>query len=276
MIIHPYKLGSRSAKRLKDAMNSKCDHRIVSVLQRPPKSRRALIVNWGSAEIAYPEGQHWIINSPKDVSAMSDKVKFFERVGHNDDFLEWTTSTPDAAGWGLQSGSKVFVRHLTRGSGGRGIDVWTAEGGTPLAAAPLYTRHQPKTHEYRLHMGRSLTGCDFEPILIQRKVWRSKDEQPKSWDVRSHDNGFIFQAYPMDKLANVPPEVLAVGRRVMAKNFGEMHFAALDVLYHHPSKRAVVCEGNTAPGLENNTVDVYAEYLLGLNEEFRKERTVVL
>jgi D-alanine-D-alanine ligase-like ATP-grasp enzyme len=62
----------------------------------------------------------------------------------------------------------------------------------------------------------------------------------------------------------------------MAQHFGEMHFAALDVLYHHPSGKAVICEGNTAPGLENNTVNIYAEYLLGLNEEFRKERMVVL
>lgn len=282
MIIHPYKLGSRSAKRLKDAMNEKCDHHIVSVLQRPPKSRRALIINWGSAEIAYPEGQHWIINSPKDVSSMSDKVKFFERVGHNDDFLTWSTDQADAVGWGVNvQDTKVFVRHLTRGSGGRGIDVWTASGGTPCPSAPLYTKHQPKTHEYRLHMGRSLDGCDFDPILIQRKVWRSKDEQPKSWDVRSHDNGFIFQAYPPAEgvaggWPKVPKPVLEVARRAMARHFGEMHFAALDVLFHQPTNKAVICEGNTAPGLENNTVNVYAEYLLGLNEEFRKERMVVL
>lgn len=253
-------------------MNATCDHRIVSVLQRPPKSRRALIINWGSAEIAYPEGQHWIINSPKDVLSMSDKVKFFERVDHNDDFLSWTTDPVLAQDWA--HAGKVFVRHLTRGSGGRGIDVWSPERGTPIPSAPLYTRHQPKTHEYRIHMGRSLTGCEFEPILIQRKVWRNKDAQPKSWDVRSHDNGFIFQAYP--DTTKVPGSVLAVARRVMAQQFPEMHFAALDVLFHSPTDRAVVCEGNTAPGLENNTVNIYAEYLLGLNEEFRKERMVVL
>lgn len=274
MILHPYKLGSRSAKRLKDAMNGREGSRVATILQRAPKARRALIVNWGSAKIEYPEGQHWIINSPKDVNSMSDKVKFFERVDHNDDFLDWTTDVATAQAWTTER--KVFVRHLTRGSGGRGIDVWTPERGEPLPVAPLYTGHQPKTHEYRLHMARSLNGCDFEPILVQRKVWTKKDEAPKSWDVRSHDNGFIFQSYPVDKLAGLPPEVFAVGRRVMAKHFPEMHFAALDVLYHQPTKRAVVCEGNTAPGLENDTVRIYSEYFLGLNEEFKKERRVVI
>jgi hypothetical protein len=62
----------------------------------------------------------------------------------------------------------------------------------------------------------------------------------------------------------------------MAKHFAEMHFVALDVLYHQPSDTPVICEGNTAPGLENNTVDVYAQYFLGLNEEFKKERMVYL
>lgn len=276
MIIHPYKLGSRSAKRLKEVINASSEgSRICHILQREPKGKKCLVVNWGSSEIKYPEGNNWIINSPKDVCDMSDKVKFFEKVGHDADFLSWTRNREEAAGW-VNAGSKVFVRNLTRGSGGRGIDVWTAERGDAVPSAPLYTRHQPKTHEYRLHMARSLNGNSFEPILVQRKVWKNDDKtvQPKTWDVRSHDNGFIFQAYP--DLSKVPPSVVSVSRSAMAKHFGDMHFVALDVLYHQPSDKPVICEGNTAPGLENNTVDVYAEYFLGLNEEFKKERMVYL
>lgn len=277
MILHPYKLGSRSCKRLKAAINGTAGKRVVSVLQRKPRGNRVLIVNWGASAIEYPEGQSWIINKPKDVFMMSDKVQFFNKVGHDKNFLAWTTDRSEASEWGTK-GEKIFVRHLTRGSGGRGIDVWSASDGKVIPMAPLYTRHQKKTAEYRVHMGRSLTGHDFEPILVQRKVWKpaNPDAAPLSWDIRSHDNGFIFQAYPDDKLASLPKEVFRVARQAMAKYFSDMHFTALDILYHQPSDTAVICEGNTAPGLENNTVDVYAHYLTGLEAEFKKERMVYL
>lgn len=273
MIINPYKLGSRSAKRLKEAINQVSGTKACWILQRKPRTNRALIINWGASEIAYTEGQHWIINSPKDVGDMSDKIKFFERTKNDANVLLWTRDRDVALGWG-EAGHKVFARALTRGSGGRGIHVWTGGSEVPLPMAPLFTKHQPKTHEYRLHMVRSLTGSDFEPQLIQRKVWKNVGEQPKTWDVRSHDNGFIFQSYPDH--TKVPESVVAAARSIMAKYFAEMHFAALDVLYHKPTDKAVICEGNTAPGLENNTVDIYAAYFRGLQEEFRRERQVRL
>lgn len=272
MIIHPYKLGSRSAKRLKTAINAAMDRKVCWVLQRPPRSPRSLVINWGGQSLGYPEGQRWVINPPSLCQIMSDKVKFFEKVGHDKDFLAWTTDRSTASEWGTQ-GEKVFVRHLTRGSGGRGIDVWTASGGATIPTAPLYTRHQKKTHEYRIHLARSLRSDQFEPILVQRKVWRPElNGEPKSWDVRSHDNGFIFQSYPEDKVPALPKEIFRVSKSAMEKYFSDMHFAALDILYHHPSRTAVICEGNTAPGLENHTVDVYAKYFLSLEEDFKKEK----
>jgi hypothetical protein len=274
LIIHPYKIGSRGAKRLREAMNTQAGRKVAWVLQRAPKgSASSLIVNWGGQQMLYPEGRHWVINPPSEVQVMSDKIKFFERVGHDKQFLSWTTDRSEASEWGVKS--KVFVRHLTRGSGGRGIDVWVAGSGTVIPAAPLYTRHQAKTHEFRVHLHRSLNGSEFLPLLIQRKVWKDVGVQPKTWDVRSHDNGFIFQTYPEDVVAEkVPQAVLQVVSRAMAKYFPKMHFAALDVLYHKPTDTAVICEGNTAPGVENDTVNRYAHYLRGLEEEFRREKKV--
>lgn len=274
MILHPHNLGSRSCKRLKAAMNSSQDRRVISILQRKPKGNRCLIINWGSSSFQYPEGQNWVVNPAKDVEVMSDKLKFFKKVGHNaKDYLQWTESNDEATKWG--QGGKVFVRGLLRASSGRGIYVWSASGDAPVCPrVSLYTKHQPKTHEYRLHMARSLTGSDFEPILVQRKVWRKSDTPPTSWDVRNHDNGFIFQSQPT--LEKVPDAVLKVARKCMSRDFPEMHFAALDVLYHKPTDVAVICEGNTAPGLENNSVDVYSHYFLGLEAEFRRERMVSL
>ena len=269
MIIFPYKMGSRSAKRLKEAINVSEGTKTCWVIQRKPRASRALIVNWGSAAIPYQGPGYTVINKPVDVEAMSDKVKFFERTNNDVNVLLWTRDREIALGWG-EAGHKVFARTLTRGSGGRGIHVWTGGSEVPLPMAPLYTKHQPKTHEYRVHLVRSLAGSDFQPHLVQRKVWKNVGEQPTTWDVRSHDNGFIFQSYP--DLDKVPPAVVAAAKKIMEKYFSGMHFAALDVLYHKPSDKAVVCEGNTAPGVENNTVDLYAHYLRGLNEEYIKQR----
>lgn len=276
MIIHPYKIGSRGAKRLREAMNTQAGRKVAWVLQRAPKaSRSSLIVNWGGQQMLYPEGNHWVINPPSECQIMSDKVKFFERVGNDKHFLAWTTDRSTAGEWGVKS--KIFVRHLTRGSGGRGIDVWTSGSGEPIPSAPLYTQHQPKTHEFRVHLHRSLSGTEFLPLLIQRKVWKDVNVQPKTWDVRSHDNGFIFQTYPEEVVVErVPKTAIEVATSAMARYFPKMHFAALDILYHKPTDTAVICEGNTAPGVENDTVNKYAAYLRGLEEEFRREKKVYI
>lgn len=268
MIIHPYKRGSRGARRLKEALNA--SKKMAWVLTREPAKKSCLVVNWGSPTMKFPTGQHVLVNDPFYTCVLADKKQFFEKVGHHADFLEWTTNPVHAMDWK----AKVFARQLTRASGGRGILVWDYENPDkgPLPAAPLYTKHQPKTAEYRFHMARSLTGETFHPILVQRKVFVKTPERelPTSWDVRNHDNGFIFQSHP--DLTKIPQEAQDVARRVMEEHFSELHFCALDVLYHKTTNRAVVAEGNTAPGLENDTVNIYANYFRELNDSFLNSR----
>lgn len=270
MIIHPYKRGSRGAKRLRDAINNTSSGKKAWLLNREPRMKACLIVNWGASEMSFPEGRHTIINDPLDVYNMSDKVKFFEIVGHDPDFLSWTTKKDEAFEWGREH--RVFARQLTRASGGRGIVVWEKGMDIPFPHAPLYTKHQPKTAEYRFHMARSLTGESFHPILVQRKVFVQTPERPAptDWNVRNHDNGFIFQSHP--DMTKVPIKVIEVAQRAMENHFDRLHFCALDILYHKTTDNAVVIEGNTAPGLENGTVEVYANYFRGLDEEYQHDR----
>lgn len=266
MIINPYKKGSRGAYAIKAALRE-LDIRAFT-LNRCPNRRNALIVNWGNSQFDYPTEGLAIVNDPFEVHCMSNKVKFFENTQHSEDVLEWTRNRDTAANWG----SIVFVRTMVEASGGRGIIVWDPEemlhqGDLPLAQ--LYTKFVPKTHEYRLHMARSLRGEGFQLMLAQRKVFVKTPERPSplDWKVRSHDNGFIFQRQP--DLERIPKAVINAAGRVMGEHFPRLHFAALDVMYHQKRDKAYVIEGNTAPGLENGTVNIYAEYFKALEKEHK-------
>jgi hypothetical protein len=267
MIIHPYKLGSRSCKRLKEALKARSVP--CFVLRRQPKTASALVVNWGASEFEYPYLEGNIVNDPFETYRMSNKVKFFEATQHDPRVLAWTTNPDEAREWG----TKVFCRTLVEASGGRGIVVYDPErqASEPLPKASLYTKYQPKTHEYRVHFARSLRGKEFFPLLVQRKVFVKTEARPAptDWQIRSHDNGFIFQSYQSVEDMKIPREVINTGRGVMAEYFPDLHFAALDIMMHDKKKTVHVIEGNTAPGLENNTVEIYADYFSALTKEHR-------
>jgi D-alanine-D-alanine ligase-like ATP-grasp enzyme len=40
-----------------------------------------------------------------------------------------------------------------------------------------------------------------------------------------------------------------------------LDFGAIDVIYHRPTNKAYILEGNTAPGLSGTAIEAYAEAL---------------
>jgi hypothetical protein len=235
------------------------------VLQRPPKNPKSFIVNWGNSAFGY--ASDGVVNRPFAVGKMTNKVTFFETTKGSKDVLDNTSDRSVAIGWN----STVFARTKVSASGGKGIVVFDPEtdDADQMPPAPLYTRYVPKTHEYRLHLARSLKGTEFQVLLAQRKVFVKTPERPSplDWKVRSHDNGFIFQSQPV--LEKIPRPVLDASHRVMSTYFGDLHFAALDVMYHDKRKQAWVIEGNTAPGLENASIGIYADYFHALEKEHK-------
>lgn len=251
----------------------------VFTLQRAPNRRGSLIVNWGNSQFDYPSEGYVVVNDPFQVHCMSNKVKFFENTQHSEDTLEWTRSRDTALQWTKNKArdkdvwaSVVFARTKIEASGGKGIVVFDGDKDPEekLPLAQLYTKYVPKTHEYRLHMARSLRGTGFTIMLAQRKVFVKTPHRPAplDWKVRSHDNGFVFQSQPT--LDRLPKAVIDAACRVMGDHFPRLHFCALDVMYHDKRDKAWVIEGNTAPGLENGTVDVYAEYFRALEREHKR------
>ena len=89
-------------------------------------------------------------------------------------------------------------------------------------------------------------------IAVQRKARNPEVDKP-NWKVRNHDNGFIFVRGGF----TAPDAVLEEARRAI-KALG-LDFGAVDIIWNDKQGKAFVLEVNTAPGLEGQTIEDYAE-----------------
>lgn len=250
--LHPYNLGSKSAMALKGYLTEKGIRAIVS--HRLRSDRKRMIVGWGAKALDFPLGRNVLINDPNITRILSCKKRFFEHVKGADQSVfipDFTSDVNCAREWG----DPVVVRATTTGSGGDGISI--VEVGQEIPVAPLYTRYQKKTHEYRLHV---LGG---EVKEIQRKVFVKTEEKPEpdDWRIRNHTKGFIFQTEAEC------PEAVSTAVLDTLKAFDGLDFVAMDVIYHKPTDKAYVLEGNTAPGLEGPRLAIYGDYLINKYRE---------
>lgn len=254
MIIHPYRRGSQSAKALRDALEKRGEHTVI--LHRRPKRAGARIISWGAKGIDYDlKGLGGVLNPPEITSVLSDKLRFFRHIGHGTGFVPNWCDTPA----GTKDFETTVIRHTTGGKGGDGIEI--VEGSTDIKA-PLYTEYQKKTDEYRLHVFRKNRA--FYVAHSQKKVAApDQKDNIKDWKVRNAENGFIFQIHGFQ----VPEAVDEAAIGLVAEFFPRIDFVALDVIYHRPTDKAYVLEGNTAPGMEGTTVQVYADYFMARKQE---------
>lgn len=164
---------------------------------------------------------------------------------------KWTVYNDDAERW-IEEGKKVVCRTILNGHGGAGIVI--AASVDELVDAPLYVQYIPKKAEYRVHVFNGDDGEQYwtEIIDIQRKI-KKPGEEPLDWQIRSHDNGFI---YVRENIEPIPQCVRDVAWRCFRET--NLHFGAVDVIYNERQDRAYVLEINTAPGLEGQTVSSYA------------------
>lgn len=256
--IYPWKQGSRSARALATALGGKVLKREGSKFV--PKSNRK-VINWGSSQTP---NSYSLLNGANFVNIAGNKLSFFQYVTGPESpgtemprFPLWTTSREEAQGWFSQAKpvKAVVARTVLTGHSGAGIIVVEAneENPTPeLPQAPLYVEYIPKDAEYRVHI------FDGEVIDVQRKV-KDPDREVSNWKVRSHQNGFIYTRNNSDGTSHresCPPDVLEQGKRALASS--GLVFGACDIIWNKKRKQAFVLEINTAPGLEGETISVYA------------------
>jgi glutathione synthase/RimK-type ligase-like ATP-grasp enzyme len=238
--ILPYKAGSRSATALARALGARC---LKVDGTSAFRKADAVIINWGRT--SWPEGMverpNWtVLNTPEMVANAANKLNFFQTVDDNLT-VPWTTDIEVARQW-----PKTVARTILNGHSGAGIQIM--ERGVDIPAAPLYTRYVPKTSEWRIHV------FNGQVIDIQRKV-RDPEREPTDWGVRSHANGFIYiRGYTRedwhDSISDFALQTI---------NDLSLSFGAVDVIWSNHYNRPFVLEVNTAPGLEGQTVEHYAE-----------------
>lgn len=240
MILHPYNRYSASARLLRRGLGRDCQ-----MSYKVPIVRNQTIINWGDSDNDFLNRYPLVLNRPKVVTKLINKLRFFQHCV--DGVVPWTTDPNKAKEW-----ENVYCRQRLEGTGGEGIVLWR-KSNEPLPEARLYTKRIFADREFRIHVGKTKDG--FICLDIQRKVFQKSAENPnpKSWSVRSHENGFVF-------VRNDPPDksvVDAVLNFVRVK-FPDLDFAAFDVLVK--GGRTYVLEGNTAPGLEGKTVEIYCNF----------------
>lgn len=209
------------------------------------------IINWGSGS-RLPEATDGstIINAPGAVAVSSNKLRFFQLMDDGDARTpEWTENAVTAVNWGCP----VVCRTVLNGHSGAGIVLFNPQAGVGIINAPLYTQYVKKSAEFRVHIHGGAI------IDVQAKKKRLDFDGDVNWQVRNHDNGFVYCRNEIE----VPEDVKV--QALLAFEETNLDFGAVDVIWNSREQSAYVLEVNTAPGLAGETVQIYArtfrEYL---------------
>lgn len=250
----PYRQGSRSAKALAEALGGKV-LKLENSKFKPKESD--VVINWGNAGVnhgSFPqffEASFEFLNFSTVVKRASNKLRFFEAMKDEDLTPKFWTNKDDIP----DEAYPIVCRTVLAGHSGAGIVI--ANNREELVDAPLYTQYVKKKDEYRIHVGRTSDG--IEVISVQRKARRlDTPDEEVNWQVRNHSNGFVY----VREGVTPPPSVIDAAKRTL-EVIG-LDFGAVDLGYNHHTGRATVYEVNTAPGLEGETVNDYANFFKGI------------
>ncbi len=260
--ILPYKRGSKSAKALAEALGCKrLKLEGSKFIHRPTRC----VVNWGLnnpaliTQLVNPDGLalNCQINFGELlVNKATNKLKFFNLMNQYlpGSIPEYTTDKVIAQQWASE-GHTVVCRKLLNASSGRGITL--AEGVLEdVVDAPLYTQYKKKKDEYRVHV-----FCGGV-IDIQRKMRKADvPDEDVDWGIRNLEGGFIFGRNDIK-----PPEGIEELAISCINRIG-LDFGAVDVIYNERDNKCYLLEVNSAPGIQNTTLDKYVEAITKFCQE---------
>ena len=265
LIIYPYKLGSNSARELKDAFAT--SHRALRVKPdgRYRPFRNHVILNWGNSTTpnwwgGLQNAATQVINQPAAVEVASNKLLAFQKMLEGDVVIpEFTADREVAIGW-VNEGKMVVARKLLRGCEGRGIVIINKEEGdaniTTIEPAPLYVQYVKKQTEFRVHVFRDRHGV-LQVIDAQQKKKRQEvPNEDVNYQVRNARFGWVFCREGI-----VVPEQVKEQAKKAVDALG-LDFAGVDVLYNTHYSKAYVVEANTAVGLEGTSIESYRRAIL--------------
>lgn len=207
--------------------------------------RRALLINWGSTQIAEPN----VINKPISVAIARNKVSTFRALAEAGftAIPKFWTNREEAE---RERGKAIILeRHTVTGESGAGIVV--KRQGEALSPAPLYVQYIRKNREFRVHV---FAG---QAIAVQQKRRESDTEQTNDQKlIRNRANGWVFCVNDVQEPASLRELAVAACNHLM------LDFGAVDMV-EDKHGNVFVLEINTKPGIESPTVlEAYANRIM--------------
>jgi len=232
---------STGARRLAKTLGIKR----LRAIPRIRDGRGNVIINWGCTQKRFERAIY--INQPHNVERAGSKIRSLVRMElHGVQVPESTVNVHIAQHW-LEEGYQVLARAVDRGHGGIGMRL-ISQG--PLPNVPLYVKYVPKKREYRVHV----IGEEVADVQMKRRR-NGLDDADVNYQIRVAGNGWVYCRQGMDVPASVR------GQAVAAVEALGLDFGAVDIGYTERGRYATVYEVNTAPGLEGETVRIYADNL---------------
>lgn len=256
MFIYAYSEQSKAAQALAAALPAlRIRHLHSQYIGRPDK----VVINWGASQVPDEVLRSRTLNSNRAVAVSINKRSCLMTLAQNPTVrtIEFTTEPTTVLDW-LDSGHVVLARTILRGHSADGLFVLNPNDTSigALLKAPLFTKYKKKRDEYRIHV------AGGEVFDIQQKKLRTEWDDgtqvsPEEVDfrVRNHANGFVFCREDIDC-----PEEAQANAVQAVKTLG-LDFGAVDIIWNEYDNQSYVLEVNTAPGLEETTVERYAAAL---------------
>lgn len=235
---------SESAKALSRALNGKRIKREGSKYSFKPGD---FIINWGSSTCPYPH-----VNLGENVAISKNKLKTFNKLRKSDlgGYIPNFTTDEDEAHYWLSQGHDVVERQLLESHSGKGLVLHKAGTVPDLSQGKLFTQYCKKKSEFRVHV------VFRKVIAIQQKA--KKHDVPReevNYQVRNLDNGFIFKRNIEWESVEQKNSIEVISLQIV-RALG-LDFGAVDIGWHN-SHGIKVYEVNTAPGIEESTIQDYA------------------
>jgi len=236
--IYPYKMSSRSARKLADALNVR---RVWPNRRYRPRASH-VVLNWGSTQLPdwYDNVDTWI-NHPYGVQAAVDKIScMLELDAQGVSVPEYTQCYATAERW-LTEGHPVIERHVLNGHSGKGIKI--KYPGQRLEGAHFYTKYVGSRREYRCHI---FSG---NLIFLQQKKRRNGAEQNDT--IRNHSGGWVYSHQDITPLSEE-----AIADAIKSVDALGLTFGGVDVITRRG--KHYILEINTASGLGGpRSVEMY-------------------
>lgn len=210
-------------------------------------------LNYGSSTAPAWKAQpsKWL-NNPNAVRIASNKLLTFLALRDSGvNIPEFTTNKEDAKAYATEK-RPVVCRTVLNGHSGYGIVLRTVD--QVLPDAPLYVKYYPKEYEYRVHVFQG------KVVDIQQKRKRTNYQGEPDLKIRNHHTGWVYCRH-----SYVPPPCIDQIKEHCIKAVATLclDFGAVDVIYSKKNNSFVILEINTAPGMEGETINIYANQIKG-------------